>query len=95
MEANQEDRTNLRYGVATISRMLKNIGLFCKRALQKRPVFCKETCTFKHPTHRSQPIQKNDVGIRNDQILRVNVRCATGSEMVAGELDSVLATALI
>jgi len=44
------------YGVATISRMLKNIGLFCKRALQKRPVFCKETCIFKHPTHRSHPI---------------------------------------
>ena len=45
-----------RYGVATISRMLKNIGLFCKRALQKRPVFCKETCIFKHPTNRSHPI---------------------------------------
>ena len=36
--------------------MLKNIGLFCKRALQKRPVFCKETCIFKHPTNRSHPI---------------------------------------
>ena len=44
------------YGVATISRMLKNIGLFCTRALQKRPVFCKETCIFKHPTRRSHPI---------------------------------------
>ena len=30
-----------RYGVATISRLLKIIGLFCKRALQKRPTFCK------------------------------------------------------
>ena len=47
---------NMVYGVATISRMLKNIGLFCKRALQKRPVFCKETCIFKHLTHRSHPI---------------------------------------
>ena len=47
------------YGVATISRMLKNIGLFCKRALQKRPVFCKETCIFKHPTNRSHPIYIN------------------------------------
>jgi len=36
--------------------MLQNIGLFCKRALQKRPVFCKETCIFKHPTNRSHPI---------------------------------------
>ena len=42
-----------------ISRMLKNIGLFCKRALQKRPVFCKETCIFKHPTNRSHPISDN------------------------------------
>jgi len=44
------------YGVATISRMLKNIGLLCKRDLQKRPIFCKETYIFKHPTHRSHPI---------------------------------------
>jgi len=44
------------YGVATISRMLKNIGLFCKRYLQKRPIFCKETYIFKHPTNRSHPI---------------------------------------
>jgi len=48
----------MRYGVATISRMLKNIGLFCKRALQKRPIFCKETYIFKHPTNRSHPIHR-------------------------------------
>ena len=29
------------YGVATISRLLKITGLFCKRALQKRPILCK------------------------------------------------------
>jgi len=46
------------YGVATISRMLENIGLFCKRALQKRPVFWKQTCIFKHPTHRIRPIPR-------------------------------------
>ena len=34
------------YGVATISRLLKIIGLFCKRALQKRPIFFKETYNF-------------------------------------------------
>jgi len=48
------------YGVATISRMLKNIGLFCKRDLQKRPIFCKETYIFKHPTHRSHPIREQE-----------------------------------
>ena len=51
--------TYVPYGVATISGMLENIGLFCKRALQKRPVFCKETCIFKHPTNRSHPITYN------------------------------------
>jgi len=41
--------------VASISRLLKIIGLFCKRALQKRPIFCKETYNFKEPTIRSHP----------------------------------------
>ena len=44
------------YGVVTISGMLKNIRLFCKRALQKRPIFCKETYILKHPSNRSHPI---------------------------------------
>jgi len=44
------------YGVATISRLLKMIGLFCKRALQKRLRFSKETYNFKEPTNRSHPI---------------------------------------
>ena len=35
------------HGVAAISRLLKNIGLFCKRAPQKRPIFCKRTLYFK------------------------------------------------
>ena len=42
--------------MASISRMPKNIGLFCKRALQKRPIFCKETYIFKHPINGSHPI---------------------------------------
>ena len=29
------------YEVATISRLLTFIGLFCKKTLQKRPIFCK------------------------------------------------------
>jgi len=46
------------YGVATISRLLKIIGLFCKRALYKRRYSAKETYDFKEPTNRSQPICK-------------------------------------
>jgi len=44
------------YGVALVSRLLKIIGLFCKRALQKRPIFSEETYNFKEPTNRSHPI---------------------------------------
>ena len=44
------------YGVATISRLLKIIGVFCKRALQKRLYSTKETYDFKEPTNRSHPI---------------------------------------
>ena len=42
------------YKVATISRLLKIIGLFCKRALEKRPYSAKETYHFKEPTNRSK-----------------------------------------
>jgi len=43
------------YGVATISRLLKIIGLFCKRALQKIPIFSKDTYNLKEPTNHSHP----------------------------------------
>jgi len=44
------------YGVATCSRLLKIIGLLCKRALWKRRYSAKETYNFKEPTNRSHPI---------------------------------------
>ena len=44
------------YGLATISRLLNIIGLFCKRALLKRLYSAKETCKFKEHTNRSHPI---------------------------------------
>ena len=44
-----------RYGVATISRLLKMIGLFCKRALHRRLYSAKETHDFKEPGNRSHP----------------------------------------
>ena len=44
------------YGVATISMLLQIIGLFCKRALQKRLYSAKETYNFKEPANRSHPI---------------------------------------
>jgi len=44
------------YGVATISRLLKTIGLFWKRAPSKRLYSAKETYDFKEPTDRSHLI---------------------------------------
>jgi len=51
------------YGVATISRLLQIIGLFCKRALQKRLYSVKETYNFKKPTNRSHPIPDTHLSI--------------------------------
>ena len=45
------------HGVATISRLLQIIGLFCKRALYKRRYSTKETYNFEEPTNRSHPIR--------------------------------------
>ena len=47
------------YVVATINRLLKIIGLFCKRALLKRRYSAKETYNFKEPTNRSHHICGN------------------------------------
>ena len=47
---------NRPYGVATISRLLKIIGLFCKRAIYTRQYSAKEPCNLKEPTNQSHPI---------------------------------------
>ena len=44
--------------MATISRLLKIISLFCKRALQKRLYSAKETYNFMESTTHSHPIRK-------------------------------------
>ena len=44
------------YGVATISRLLKIIGLFCRISALLQGSFAKETYNFKEPTNRSHPI---------------------------------------
>ena len=46
------------YGVATISRPLQIIGLFCRISSPLQGSFAKETCNFKEPTSRSHPISK-------------------------------------
>jgi len=48
--------THSMYREATISRLLQIVGLFCKRALQKRRYSAKETYDFKELSNRSHPI---------------------------------------
>ena len=43
-----------------ISKLLKVIGLFCKRALLKRRFSAKETYNFKEPTDRSHHVKDKD-----------------------------------
>ena len=56
MSAGKNSPKSIPCGVASISRLLKIIRLFCKRALQKRQYSAKETYNFKEPTNRSHPI---------------------------------------
>jgi len=44
------------YGVATVSRLLKIIGLFCRILSLLYGSFAKEPCNFKELTNRSHPI---------------------------------------
>jgi len=57
------------YWVATISRLLKIIGFFFKRALQKRRYSAKETYDFEEPTNRSHPILE----IKKRRFVRLHV----------------------
>ena len=44
------------YGVATISRLLKIVGLFCRILSLLQESFAKETYVFKKPTNCSHPM---------------------------------------
>jgi len=46
----------VRYGVATMSRLPTNIGLFYTKVLSKRPYSAKETYILKEPTNHSHLI---------------------------------------
>jgi len=51
-----EASVTLYYGVASIGRLLRIIGLFCKRALIKRLYSAKDIRNFKELANRSHPI---------------------------------------
>ena len=58
------------YGVATISRLLKDLRLFCKKAILKRLYSEKETYNFKEPGDRSHPIWTRHVTLVADLCFR-------------------------
>ena len=49
-------RVEFLFIIYLISRLLKIIGLFCKKALQNRRYSSKETYHFQEPANRSHPI---------------------------------------
>jgi len=49
--------------VASITRLLKIIGLFCKISSLFKGSFAKETYNFKEPTSRSHPIPPIALGV--------------------------------
>ena len=64
---------NWLYGLASVSRIDKIIGLFCKRALQKRHCSAKETYNFVDPTYRSHPIYTNSLVHPKNLLPRITV----------------------
>ena len=59
------------YGVATISRLLKIIGLFCRISSLLQGSFAKKTLTFEEPTNRSHPIRGSQVTYANESVSHV------------------------
>jgi len=49
-------RDQIRYAVATISRLYKITGLFCRISSLLQGSFAEETCNLIDPTNRSHPI---------------------------------------
>jgi len=62
------------YGVATISRLLKIIGLFCRAFLK---ILKKEPYNLKEPTDRSHPICVNASFHTGQMYVRVNILNST------------------
>ena len=76
--------TSLRSILHFDSRLLKIIGLFCKRALWKRRYSEKETCDLKEPTNRSHPIAR----VASLELLRSILHFDSSAVTCAKEFDS-------
>ena len=67
----------MEYGVASVSRIDKFIGLFCKRALQRRRYSAEETYNLIDPTNRSHAVSRPhlkhaDLGLTSNMLISVS-----------------------
>ena len=72
LERCNEARNRQGYGVTTISRLLKIIGLFCRISSLLYGSFAKETYDFKEPTTRSNPISLSPAPLVGQDLVRVD-----------------------
>jgi len=64
-------------GVETISRLLKHVGLICKKVLQKSTIFCEMDLYFMPPANRCHPLAwhaRHWHSIRNVDLDQIFVR---------------------
>jgi len=69
--ASSVQRLLRKYGVATIRRLLKIIGLFCRISSLLWGSFAKETYHFKEHTKRSHPIPTSSSGVTCEEATSV------------------------
>jgi len=65
------------YGVATVSRIDKIMGLFYKRALYKRRYSAKETYDLIDPTNSSHPIAPGKAHWDLSHVIHIWMRCVS------------------
>jgi len=77
------------YEVATIRRLPKIIGLFCRTQYLLWGSFAKETCDFQEPNNRSHPIVSRSLSIHmNEWCLDEAYMCACVRERDRDTRDS-------
>ena len=74
-----------------IRTLLQIIGLFCKRALQKRLCSAKETYDFKEPTNHSHPIHSREKVVHSrEKVLHSREKVLHSREKVLHSREKVL-----
>ena len=79
------------YGVATICRLLKIIGLSCRIWSLLQGSFAKETYNFKEPTNRSHPIPQQLMQICGMQLIQICAQVVAHLDMCLWHISMVVA----